>query len=323
MPSSSVPRRLRVSLVLLACGAASAARAQPAPGFALERFMPSAPGAGWLALDALDWSPGFGGAARFSVDYAHRPLTVASADGAPPLAVVAHQAFLAVGLAGTFDRFRVSLELSAPLAVSGTSGTVGSTSFIGPALDLGSDPDVLSDVRVGLDARLVGEPLSPLRLGVSAQLLIPSGDRAAYVSDGTYRGALRGLVAGDLGAFRYAGHLGVHLRPLDDEATPGGPRGSELLFGAAAGVAQPLAGPWNLVVGPELVGQTALRALLREATGVELLLGARLERAALGAGPALRVSLGVGLGLVPQGGVPPWRMVLGVELSGQVLAPSN
>jgi hypothetical protein len=201
------------------------------------------------------------------------------------------------------------------LDMDGTSGTLGPYQWNAPAVDVGTNPDSISDARVGFDARLLGDPGSSLRIGVGAQLIIPSGDRADYVTDGTYRGMFRLLAAGDVGRFAYAGQLGLHLRPVDESPAPGGPHGSEFLFGVSAGRRLSAGSGWLVVVGPEVYGETALRSFFGEETGVEGLLTGRFER--IGNGPHLGVKVGVGRGLDPHFGAPEWRIVCGVELFGQ------
>jgi hypothetical protein len=160
---------------------------------------------------------------------------------------------------------------------------------------------------------------------VGAQLFVPNGNRfytdvngnshANYDTDGTYRAMGRVLVAGDAGMFTYAGHVGVHVRPLDDSPAPGSPQGSELLFGAAAGAKVPVLGNHSIVVGPEIYGATAFGAFMQSTgTALEALLTGRLEGTA-GDGPQLRFKLGTGAGLNPHFGAPEWRLVFGVELS--------
>src|SRR5260370_342809 len=134
----------------------------------------------------------------------------------------------------------------------GDSGMVGAYRFTAPSLDPGKNPDTISDARFGFDVRLLGAPGSSFRIGAGAQLLIPFGDRADYITDDSFRGMVRALVAGDIGRFTYAGQLGVHIRPLDDSPVPGSPRGSELLFGVAAGRRLSLGGNWAVVLGPEV-----------------------------------------------------------------------
>jgi hypothetical protein len=312
MPSSNRQSTLGFAVALVAISLhASPARAQQAQGFAVERFYPSAPGGGWFVMDALDMQRGLGGAASATIGYARNPLTVS--DGAQRLAVVSDQAFANFGIAATYQRWRVYLNMEMPLVIYGHSGTAGTYSFTGPSVDLGTNPDTLSDARVGVDVRLIGEATSRLRLGLGAQLIIPSGSREFYDTDGTYRGMIRALLAGDIGRFTYAGHVGVHIRPLDDGPTPGSPNGSEFLFGVAGGARLRMGqnGGVTAVLGPEVFGETAFRT---GATGIEGLLTGRLEWT--GSGPNVRVRVGVGAGLDPQFGAPDWRIVVGVELFG-------
>ena len=290
------------------------ARAQPtAQGFAVERLYQSAPGAGWFVMDALDMRGALGGAFALTSGYASNPLRVSQ--GSHALDVVSDDAFVGVGFAVTYDRWRLYLNFDAPLAIEGQSGAVGNTMFVAPGVTPGQNPDTLSDTRFGLDVRLLGGPNGAFRLGASAQLYVPIDTQASYDTDGTYRAMLRALVAGDVGGWSYAGQLGVHIRPLDDPSTPGSPQGSELLFGLAAGTRIPLGHDGTvLVAGPEVFGETALRAFFGgSTTGVEGLMTARLEGTA-DDGPQLRLKLGAGGGLDPQFGAPEWRVVFGLEL---------
>jgi hypothetical protein len=295
----------------------SRAEAQQQPqGFAVERLVPSAPGGGWFVMDSLDMRGGVGGVMAVTGGYAMKPLRVT--DGSQHVAVVSDQAFTAFGFAATYDRFRLYLDLDMPVVIKGDGGTVGGYQFTAPSVDPGNNPDTLADARIGFDARLLGRPDGPFRLGAGAQLYVPSGKRSDYDTDGTYRGMLRALVAGDVGLFTYAGQLGVHVRPLDDSPTPGSPRGSELLFGAAAGARFPVSVGGGqgavLVVGPEVFGASALSSLLStNETSLEALLSARVEGTA-DQGAQLRVRLGTGAGLDQHFGAPEWRIVFGVEL---------
>ena len=302
---------------LLAFALASSAHAQPAaPGFALERLYQSAPGAGWIALDALDMHGGLGATAALSVSYANNPLRVSQ--GAHALPVVSDEATADLGFAVSYERLRLSLDFASPLSITGQSGTAGGFVFTAPSDSFAQTPDTIADVRIGLDARVVGGPTSRFRLGFGAQLYVPSGTPAEYVSDDTYRAMLRVLAAGDLGNFTYAGELGVHIRPTDDGSVPGAPRGSELLFGVAGGTRVLFHRGASLVVGPELFGETALKSLFGAATtGVEGLVSARLERSDDADRLGLRLKVGAGGGRDAQFGVPEWRTVVGVEVFGR------
>jgi hypothetical protein len=325
---SSSRALVTAAALLLACASAcawapraSAQEALPTPrGFGVERFYASAPGAGWLVMDDLDLKGKLGGVIAFTSGYAYKPLRLATSDGSQRVDVVKHEAFADVGAAVTYDRFRVYVNVSGPLVIAGQSGDVGAFHYQGPAVDLGSNPDTVSDVRIGFDARLFGKTDGPFRLGAGAQLFVPSGGVAPgappeYVTDDTYRAMIRVLAAGDVGAFTYAAQLGVHIRPLDEPTVPGGPLGSELLFGVAAGPKLSLnGGRAAFVVGPEIYGETAFRSFFRASTtGVEGILSGRIEGTAE-QGPNLRVKLGVGGGLDPSFGAPEFRALVAIEV---------
>lgn len=278
-------------VALAAALAIAWARPARAQGFALVRLDPAPAGAGWLVMDSLDMHGKLAGAASLTVSYARDPLTV-----------VSDQATADIGMSASFDRFRVSLDLPSPLAIKGPDVNV----------DLGHDPDVVMDARVGFDVRFFGAPLDPLRLGWSARLFFPNGQRESYETDGSMRGLFRLLFAGDLPFFTYAGHVGIHVRRVDEFPTPDAAAGDELVLGAAAGV-RLAAGTWAVIVGPEFFGETALAHASGSTTGVEALLSARLEDARRG-GLRLRVKLGGGGGLDPHFGAPAWRLVTAVEL---------
>ena len=93
---------------------------------------------------------------------------------------------------------------------------------------------------------------------------------------------VRLLVAGDVGLFTYAGHVGAHIRPLDDSPAPQSPHGSEFsssAWPAARGCAlRTRFGAWSAVVGPEIFGATVLRSFFGgTGTAVEELLTTRFE----------------------------------------------
>lgn len=315
--------------LLTASAIASSGWAQPKPrqaqGFAVERLYLSAPGGGWVVMDALDMRGRLGGAVSLSSGYALNPLQVTN--GNQRVAVVSDEAFTDFGFAVTYDRFRFDLNLDMPLVIAGQSNTVDGYQFTAPyhqdpgstttvPVNLGTTPDKFSDARIGFGARLLGDARSRFRLGASSQFFVPNGQRSEYDTDGAVRAMFRALFAGDIGLFTYAGQVGMHVRRLDDAPNPGTPRGSELLFGVAAGAKFPVGRSAStvLVVGPEVYGETALRSFLTStATGLEGLLTGRIE-GTRDDGPQLRFKLGTGGGIHSQFGAPEWRIVFGLEL---------
>jgi hypothetical protein len=307
-----------LAALTLGLGWSRPARAQqPAQGFAAERLYQSAPGGGWIVMDALDMHGALGGVLALSAGYAHDPLRVATTTGSQHLTLISDDAFVNFGFAMTYDRWRFYLNFDAPVAIEGQSGTVGGYAFSAPSVDPASHPDTFSDVRLGTDVRFFGDARSPFRLGAGLQLYIPHDDEstADYVTDGTFRAMARLLAAGDVGAFAYAGQLGVHVRPRDDAPLPG-PHGSEALFGVAGGRRFLLGseGREAIVVGPEVYGESAFRSFLgTTATGLEALMTGRIEETA-DSGTQLRVKLGMGGGLNPHFGAPEWRAVFVIDV---------
>src|SRR5260370_6599760 len=208
-------------------------------------------------MDDLNISGGLGGAVELTSGYARKPLEVTSPQVQTRLPLVSDEAFADAGIAATYERYRVYLNFPIPFLVSGPSGMLGPVQLNAPAVSVGTNPDGVSDPRIGFDMRLWGKPGGLLRLGAGAQLISPIGDRADYVSDGRYRGMLRFLAAGDSRAFSYAVQLGVHIRPLNDSPAPGSPNGSEFLFGGSAGRRFTVARDWTAIVWPECFGETA------------------------------------------------------------------
>ena len=321
---SSSSRRFLLGMVLLVVGTVPASRAaaqQQAQGFALDRFYPSPAGAGWFVMDDLDMQGGLGGALSLTAGYTRNPLRIEN--GMQTLAVVSSEALADFGFAATYDRWRIYLDLRMPLAIEGnvTNGTIDGMVYTSPHLTLGSNPDTLSDPRIGIEGRLYGAPGGPLRLGLAAELIAPNGEeltapqRRDYDTDGTFRGMIRALAAGDLRQVRYAGQLGVHIRPLNEASIPGSPQGSELLFGGAAGTAlgSVSSGAMTIILGPEIYGATPFHSLFRSrTTALEGLLTARLEGTAP-RGRQLRLRLGAGGGINQEFGAPEWRVLVTIE----------
>src|ERR1035437_7085953 len=201
-------------LLVLSARPSLADAQQQTQGFAVERFYPSAPGGGWFVMDDINISGGLGGAISLTGGYARNPLEVTS-PGSTRLALVSGESFVDVGVAITYDRFRLYLNIPVPLSVTGNSGILGPYQLTAPSLNVGANPDTVSDPRIGFDTRLYGKPGSLLRLGAGAQLIFPSDNRADYVTDGRYRAMFRFLAAGDAGHFTYAGQFGLHVRPVE------------------------------------------------------------------------------------------------------------
>lgn len=270
-------------------------------GFAAERFTPVAPGGGWIANDELTMHGGLGGGVSLTTSYARGSLR-AGTD------YVEHYALVDAGFAATFELLRLSIDFASPLVVEGRSG--------GPSINPGTAPDVLSDTRIALAARLVGDWDSPNRFGVQTEVFVPAGERTAFVTDDRYRAIFRGIVAGEGSGYVYSASVGFHLRSLKDRTMEQGPRGSELLVNAAFGPKFTIAKNTAFVIGPEVMGATAFSEFMRhDSSALEALLTARFETIDKWE-PMRRIKLGGGGGLHPYFGAPEWRAVVGIELTG-------
>src|ERR1700722_1211288 len=110
-------------LLLLVAGGCPGNAQQQTQGYAVERFYPSAPGGGWFVMDDVDISGGLGGAISFTTGYSRDPLVVPGPNGTQRLVLVSNEAFADVGLAFTYDRFRLYLNFPVPIRVAGNQGT--------------------------------------------------------------------------------------------------------------------------------------------------------------------------------------------------------
>jgi OOP family OmpA-OmpF porin len=289
---------------------ALAARGQTtSPGFALDQFNPSERGSEWFAEDTLDLRGDPGAAVGVVGELAVRPLVLYNPDGSTRSVPVQDSLILHPGGSITlFSRVRVGIDIPIAAYQNGTSGSADGISY--PAVTSGG----VGDMRIGADVRLIGQYGDPFTAAIGAQFFVPSGNSDAYLGDNSFHAILpRGLVAGQVGWFAYAAHLGFHYRGLNTSIA-GGQVGSEAVFGASAGVR---AVEGKLLVGPELYGATgAGGAFSAKSTPVELLIGAHYL---VGAG--IRVGGGVAPGLTRAYGEPAVRVLLSAEWATSNEAP--
>ncbi len=288
------------------------ASAQPtATGFALDQFSPSERGSEWFAEDSLDLRGDPGAAIGIVGELGIRPLVIYNPDGSTQSIPVHQQLVLHPGASVTlFGRLRLGLDVPVAVYQGGTSGSIDGVSY--PAVTSGG----VGDLRIGADVRLFGTYGDPFTLAAGAQLFVPSGNSAEYLGDNSFHAVLpRVLVAGQIGWFEYAAHLGFHYRGLDTTIA-GASVGSDVLFGVSGGV-RALDG--KLVVGPELYGSTGVTGSVfaAQTTPVELLLGGHYL-----IGSSVRVGAGVAPGLTRAYGEPAVRYLASVEwVSSPATAP--
>jgi outer membrane protein OmpA-like peptidoglycan-associated protein len=316
---SAVARRRHGRLVSRALGGGAAfaalltlatgASAQQASGFAIDHMNPSERGSDWFSEDSLDLR----GGPRFAIgalaDYARDPLVIVGSNGSTVAAPVRDQAILHVGASLVLiDRLRFALDLPVGFA-DGTAGAVGQVKFAAAGTGIG-------DLRLAGDVRVLGKYGDPLTVAAGVALFAPTGNQAAYMSDGTARALLRVAAAGDVGPMTYAAHLGFEVRPTSDEF-PDYPTGSELQLGGAIGLR--LASR-RLVLGPEINASTVVTnstaIFSTRQTPVEGLLGVHYAFA-----DAWRVGAGVGTGLTRGFGEPTVRGTVMLEWAMPYVAP--
>ncbi|MCW5834806.1 MAG: OmpA family protein [Labilithrix sp.] len=294
---SLVPATFALGLFLLD-GEASA---QAQKGFVLDRFDPSERGSEWFVLDSLDLRghlrPSAGGVVGA---WAYNPLVVYDRDGNYVSSLVEHQVFVHPGASLVlWNRVRAAISMPIALVQTGDPIVIGTKSYSPPSTAAG-------DLRLSADARVFGRHGGLLTGALGAAVYLPTGSRDDYTSDGYVRVAPRATVAGDFALFTYSARVGFHYRALT-ERFERNPLGSELTFGAAAGVRL---ADRKLVVGPELYGSSILDSssfLKRRGTPIEALLGAHYTFS------EFRVGGGVASGLTRGWGTPAVRAFLSAE----------
>jgi outer membrane protein OmpA-like peptidoglycan-associated protein len=155
---------------------------------------------------------------------------------------------------------------------------------------------------------LIGEYRDPISLAIGLKAHLPTGKVEAYASDGKVRIEPRILAAGDIGPFVYAARVSFIYRELHGKVI-GNPFGSELGFGASAGLR---VFDEVLVIGPELYGATVVQksnaAFHKMTTPVELLFSGKFRIADTFIG-----GLGVGPGITRGYGEPALRLLASFE----------
>lgn len=284
-----------VIVVISVIEAKPAAAQEAAAGFALDRFEPSERGGGWFVLDRLD----FRGHGRLGVgitgDWAYRPLATFDANNSIVRSIVKNQMVGHAGLSlNLSDMLRLGLSVPVQFWANGSGGTIGTAFYPGPA-----HSQSLGDLRLSADVRLLGVTTDPVTVALGASVHLPTGDKQSYASDGDVRIAPHAIVAGEVDAFVYSARAGLLYRAQDTNYA-GTPIGSELQFGAAAGI-QVL--ERRLLIGPEFYGLTVVDGggrdgfFKKRSTPAELLMGIHYyvtDEWQIGAGVAAGLSRGYG-----------------------------
>lgn len=266
-------------------------------GFALNRFDPSERGSDWFSTESLDFRGNNRPAAGIVGDWAYKPLVLYNQDGDEMRSVVEHQLFIHAGFAHImWNRLRLGISLPIAPLVKGEQAATGLSVKEGFAI---------GDLRLGADVRLFGEYGKPATMALGVQVHLPTGNRDAFTGDEKVRVVPRLLFAGDAGIFAYSARVGANFRLLNENFA-GQPFGTELLFGAAAGVR--LANR-KLLLGPEVYGSTVVSdkgdgLFKRKTTPFEVLIGGHYRVA-----DDWRFGVGVGPGLTRGIGAPKLRVL--------------
>ena len=279
---------------------ASAARGDGS-GFAVDGFEPAEWGGDWFANASLDLRGHLRPAVGATYSWAYRSYVLQGKSGEQQAQVLTDQMWLHVGGAMVLIH-RLRFGLDVPMVVFQHGDDLGA--IAGPKPDPKSP--AFGDVRLGTDLRLFGEFGGPGTGAISAQAYFPTGSRERLTSDGTLRILSRATVAGQLEGLVYSVTAGFHYRPLD-EVVLGRELGSELVFGAAAGVKVNDV----FVIGPELAGRTAVTGAdvaSGRTTPIDLLLGFHVVLA-----DDWRAGTAIGGGLGTADGAPLMRVVASFE----------
>ncbi len=312
--------RTTYAAVITAIGvalASSAASAQTADGFALNRFEPTPSGDVFFMAEHPWYSSTRVFSAGLTLDYAANPLVVQPLNGAQR-SLVSGMLTGHIGAAVSFiDRIGLSVSMPVSLTQDGERLVVGTTS-LGPA-----DGPSPGDLRVGLRVRLFGHSdRDPISLHLGANLWLPTGSRVDNTGDESVRVEPKLTVAGRGGPVRWSFGAGFAVRSAIDEVNLA--IGNELRFTAAVGVV--LANE-RLTIGPEVYVLTAARDLpnsggsalfAQDQWGGEAILGAHYLAA-----DTVLIGLGGGIGLEQGGGVPAGRGMFTVAYAPVSRAPSD
>ena len=295
MPSRAPRLRWSLAAGLLACLANTRPARGQAVGYQLNRFEPTPAGDPFAVVESPWYSATRWLAGGLTLDYAYSLLAAELRDPAGnPISApspIAHHQGGHLDLAGSlFDR--VALSLSVPIVLS-QSGTA--FAGIGPSGTVAGDP------RIGVRARLYGQPDTDLSVSAAAYLWIPIGAEDALAGDEGARGMARltfgGLARARLRWAANASFLARETARLSSGIPAvGNTVGNEVQL--AAGVSY-VGLDGKLSVGPEAllaVGVAGDRPAGQDDTSLEAFGTARYQLR-----DDLRLGVGVGVALVGTG----------------------
>jgi outer membrane protein OmpA-like peptidoglycan-associated protein len=279
-------------------------------GLSLDRFEPSERGSDWFANESLDLRGNLRPAIGAVGELAYLPLAIYGSDGGLRTPLVKYQLFAHVGASLVLaDRFRFAFNLPIAAYATGTDGSLDGVTYKAPS---GAS---LGDLRLSVDARILGEYGTPFTLAGGVQVWAPTGSRASFSGDEHIRLQPRLMASGDIEAFTYAARVGFTYRGLGDSIA-GVAYGSELTFGVAAGVRL---FDHKLTLGPELSAAATTEGgqlFYARTTPIEALFGAHYRVA-----DDWHIGAGIGGGLTRGVGTPAARFLAAIEWAPAYNAP--
>ena len=243
--------RLLASLGFASCavlGTSTIARADDLTGFAVNRFEPSEAGSRFFTTDTVDQSGKVRPAVRLTGDFGWHQLKLHDLKGDESYVIGSQLAMHIAAGVTMANRYRLSLDAPIYLFQAGNDVARYDGRYIG------ATGGGMGDLRIGLDARLLGDPKGPFRLGLGFRIWAPTGDPAKYTGDGAIRLAPRLDASGDIGMVVYGASLGFMYRSLHENFGSWAV-GNELPFSAALGFKLL---DDKLLVGPELQGSVSV-----------------------------------------------------------------
>jgi len=191
--------RARLGRLLLVALVAASANAR---GYSLDQFQPTLPDDRFFAVQGTEIGGHLVLRAMLEVDYAYRPLVLTVGD------VVNDQVVLhAAASLSLWDRVLLGADMPLTLLLTKNNSTC-----VMQGMPCALTGFAVGDLRVGLRARLGGEPGSLASLGLTAQLYAPTGSQDHLTTSGGVHGGPALVVSGRGARFAYATTGGVDLR---------------------------------------------------------------------------------------------------------------
>jgi outer membrane protein OmpA-like peptidoglycan-associated protein len=298
----SLGRRAALAAVATFAALAASPAAQADQGFALPRFEPSFGGDKLFGVQSPYTAGEHAFMATVLLDYAHEPLVVRDASGKNLGAVVSDQTLLHLHASYALLR-AVTFDVDLPFGFQhGEKPTAGGVAFGDPT------SGAVGDLRLGVRATLYGDVDDPFQLGFGAMLWVPTGSRAAYLSDGTVRSVPMVIAGGATKLLVWSANIGPDLRPHVVYSTID--PGPAIRWGLGVGF---LPGDGTFQVGPEASGAIGLDPVQKSTTDVEVLAGARARFA-----KSFVAGVALGAGVTSSVGTPDFRTVLSIAYAPPV-----